>query len=115
MLVLGVVLGGASLARGERIYVVADSDVPLYDPSSVAGPWRATLKTVGTLVAGAKAPVVECIDRKSNIDIRVQHRGTIAVIGGDLAQVKLHRSDAYLWQKGVTNSCRGVFAPIQRR
>jgi hypothetical protein len=98
-----------ALARGERIFAVAVSEVPLYDPASLAGAWGAPVRTVGALAAGSQAQVVACHDRKSSIDIQVEYNGAVAVLGGEPSQVKLYRTNAPLWDRGVTNSCRGLF------
>lgn len=99
----------AATAEGEEIVVVAGSDVPLYDPTSMAGPIGTTLRTVGVLSAGSSAGVVKCDPRKSDIDILVQFNGTTAVLGGQLSEVRLHRTRASVWAAGVTSTCIGFF------
>jgi hypothetical protein len=93
--------------RSEKLYVVALSEVPLYDPATVAG----TLGTSPTILAvmkpGESRPVVECLDRKTDIDVRVQFsKDQVAVAGWQPGAYRLKREEVHLWAAGATNSCR---------
>lgn len=106
---IGLIGAAAMFTSAEVITVRASAQVPLYDPSTVAGPWGTVLKTVGTLQAGESLNVVGCDDRKSDIDIQVLFQGQVAVLGGRAGEFRLFRRDARIWDPNATRSCRGFF------
>ena len=93
--------------RSEKLYVVALSDVPLYDPATLAGTPGTSPTVLGVMKPGESRPVVECLDRKSDIDVRVQFsEDQVAVAGWKPGAYKLRREEVKLWATGATNSCR---------
>ena len=105
-----VVVGAlAMFTSAEVITVRASANVPLYDPSTMAGPLGAAPTTVGTLEAGKSLSVLNCDPRKSDIDIQVPFQGRVAVLGGRFGDYKLLRREARIWEPNATWSCRGMF------
>src|SRR5262245_11405580 len=102
----GVVL---LLAPAERVTVTALSELPLYDPSTLAGSYGTKPFVVGTLKHGEKKSVSGCNPRKSDIDLEVVYEGHTAVVGGDSGDFELTRQSAYFWQTGAIISCHGLF------
>jgi hypothetical protein len=93
--------------RSERLYVVALSEVPLYDPATVAGTPGTSARVLGVMKAGESRPIVECLDRKTDIDVRVQFsKDQVAIAGWKPSAYKLKREEVHLWATGATNSCR---------
>jgi hypothetical protein len=95
--------------RTEEITAEATASVPLYDATTVAGPWGTKLVTVGALSAGDRVQVAECRDRKSDIELLTVHAGVRVVIAGDSTSLKLRRRNVAPWSEHATNSCRGLF------
>ncbi len=106
---IGVIGAVATFTSAEVITVRASAQVPLYDPSTVAGPWGTVLKSVGTLKAGETLSVLDCDDRKSDIDIQVSFHGQVAVLGGRTGDYRLLRRKAHIWEPHAIRSCRGLF------
>jgi len=111
LLAVSIGLFGSAVifTSAEVITVRASAQVPLYDPSTVAGPWGTVLKTVGTLQAGESLTVVGCEDRKSDIDLQVLFQGQVAVLGGRYGEYRLLRREARIWEPNATRSCQGYF------
>lgn len=98
--------------RAEEITAEATSAVPLYDASTVAGPWGTKLVTVATLSAGERVQVTECRDRKSDIELLTVRSGVTVVIAGGAGSIKLHRREVAPWSQHATSTCRGFFESI---
>lgn len=95
--------------RAEEITAEATAPVPLYDASTVAGPWGTKLVTVATLSVGERVRVTECRDRKSDIELLTVRADIPVVVGGDGRSLRLHRREVVAWSQNATNSCRGFF------
>ena len=61
------------LLRAEKLHVVALTAVQLYDPATVAGKIGEQPKILGVMSPGDRLPVVECFDRKSDIESALQN------------------------------------------
>jgi hypothetical protein len=109
------VAAAALLAIGfgpEEITAEATSAVPLYDATTVAGPWSTKLITVATLSAGERVHVTECRDRKSDIELLAVRSGIPVAIAGEAGSIKLHRRQVFPWSQNATRTCRGFFESI---
>ena len=100
------------LRAPEIIVVQALGTVPLFDPNSLAGAIGDTPKEVGLLKPGEKLQVVECVDRKSDLNVHANYQGQVVAVGEWKAQVVLRRHHAYPWEQGAITSCRGFFERI---
>ena len=96
----------------EVIKVRAVDDVPLFDPSSLAGQIGDEPKLVGLLKAGEELPVLACVDSKSDINVHAAYQGSEVAVGEWKAKVRLIRVKTPLWQQGAITSCRGFFEAI---
>ena len=100
------IVGVAALPSVHEVLTVqAIATVPLYDPSTVAGKWDSSPKTVGVMRPGEIREVIACNPRKSDIDIEVSFQGQAAVIGGRTGEYKLLRRPAHRWEPGAIASC----------
>jgi len=106
-----VLIGGAFwlISGAERIVLRAVDTVALYDPSSLAGRIGDSPRRVGMLVAGEEIQVLECVDRKSDINIHVMFNGSVVAVGEWEARIQLQRKRVLPWQHGATSSCLGYF------
>ena len=72
--VLTVAVVGYATREGEVIALVANQDVPLLDPGTLAGKIGDLPTTIAVLKPGQSVPVVDCHDRKSDIDLVVSYQ-----------------------------------------
>ena len=107
-----VVISVGWLSASEVILVRAIEDVPLFEPESLAGEFGRAPKQVGELKVGKELAVVECVDRKSDINVHAAYEGRVVAVGEWKAKVQLIRSPAYPWQRGAITSCQGFFENV---
>jgi hypothetical protein len=100
------------LRAPEAIVVRAVGTVPLFDPNSLAGAIGDNPKELGVLRPGEELQVVECVDRKSDLNVHANYQGQVVAVGEWEAQVVLSRHHAYPWEHGAITSCRGLFEHI---
>ncbi len=116
LLVFGVLAMAASaialFGSAEVIKVRAVEDVPLFDPSSLAGQIGDQPKLVGLLKSGDELEVLECNPRKSDINVHATYQGKVVAVGEWKAKVRLIRVPAHRWQQGAITSCLGFFESI---
>ena len=109
LVALIVVAAVVATRRGEVISLVAVQDVPLLDPTTLAGAIGDRPTTVAVLHAGQSVPVVDCRDRKSDIGLVVIHEGSSVVAGGTSNSYTLVRRAASMREVGAINACLGLF------
>jgi hypothetical protein len=105
--VVAFAIAGLILLRSEKLYVVALTEVQLYHPVSVVGEHNNLPRIVSVMSPGESLPVTECVDRKSDIEVRVEYAaGQTAIVGWKPGAYALRRQQVYLWSAGATYSCR---------
>lgn len=107
--VLAVAVVGYATREGEVITLVANQDVPLLDPGTLAGKIGDLPTTIAVLKPGQSVPVVDCHDRKSDIDLVVSYQGRKVVAGGSFKSFTLTRRPASMRESGAINGCLGLF------
>ena len=107
--VLVVAVVGWATREGEVITLVANQDVPLLDPATLAGKIGDLPTTIAVLKPGQSVSVVDCHDRKSDIDIVVSYQGRNLVAGGGFKSFTLTRRPASMRESGAINGCLGLF------
>lgn len=99
-----------SLSTREVVTVHAVSDLPLYDPTTMAGQWGDRPTIVGTVKAGQIVAISGCNPRKSDIDLETIYQGRKAVVGGEVGAFVIQRRRAGFNDSNVTSSCYGLFS-----
>jgi hypothetical protein len=105
-------LAAGWLSSTEILRVRALEAVPLFAPDSLAGHFGEAPREVGKLAAGEELVVVDCVDRKSDINVQALYQGKVVAVGEWKAKIKLLRSHAFPWEQGATTSCRGLFKSV---
>jgi hypothetical protein len=100
---------GYATREGEIITLVANQNVPLLDPETLAGRIGGLPTTIAALTPGQSLPVVDCHDRKSDIDLVVSYQGRNVVAGGSFKAFTLTRRPASMREAGAINACLGLF------
>lgn len=95
--------------QGEVISLVAKQDVPLFDPNTLAGKIGNRPTTIAVLHPGQSVPVVDCRDRKSDMDLVVVHEGKQLVAGGTSGSYALIRRTVSMREPGAISACVGLF------
>ena len=93
---------------GEVISVVARKDLPLLDPNTLVGKIGDRPTVIAVLPAGHSLPVIECHDRKSDIDVIAQYNGKRVVPGWSPGAYKLNRRAASMREAGAISTCLGL-------
>ena len=94
----------------EMVTVVALNDLPLYDPTTMAGEWGTRPTVVGVVRAGQSVAISGCNDRKSDIDLETTYLGRKAVVGGEVRTFVIQRRPADFNEPNAISSCYGFFS-----